>query len=189
MLADRMVLVGDHCQLQPVVRSPLAARSGMRESWFERLCLAHPVSVKRLCRQYRMCRQINAVTSSLVYGNRMVCGSPAVAQARLQLDRAALQAVVKKATADASTVDPSAANWLVSALQPACPFLFLNTSNLPAPESQQAAGFSGKGRYNSTEVRLVMLRRRGSKAINSYLTTVYSLTHLPLLLSFLSHSL
>lgn len=51
--AQQVILVGDHCQLGPVVLSKKAANAGLSQSLFERLVIlgAHPV---RLQIQYRM---------------------------------------------------------------------------------------------------------------------------------------
>lgn len=44
-LGKRFVLVGDHYQLPPLVRDPVAKRSGMDTSLFLRLSEAHPHAV------------------------------------------------------------------------------------------------------------------------------------------------
>ena len=49
----QVVLVGDHCQLGPVVLSKAAARAGLGQSLFERLVLLG-VRPSRLTVQYRM---------------------------------------------------------------------------------------------------------------------------------------
>ena len=61
--ADRFVLVGDHQQLPPVVRSGGA----LSTSLFERLAEGHPDAVVLLDRQYRMNQRIQAFPSAEFY--------------------------------------------------------------------------------------------------------------------------
>eukprot|EP01065_Artemidia_motanka_P026286 TRINITY_DN3121_c0_g1_i1.p1 TRINITY_DN3121_c0_g1~~TRINITY_DN3121_c0_g1_i1.p1 ORF type:complete len:1053 (+),score=275.66 TRINITY_DN3121_c0_g1_i1:93-3161(+) len=51
--AEKVVLIGDHCQLGPVVLSKEAATAGLSRSTFERLVLLG-IAPSRLCVQYRM---------------------------------------------------------------------------------------------------------------------------------------
>ncbi len=61
--ADRVVLVGDHCQLPPVVR----AENDLSRSLFERLIEEHPDAAVKLERQYRMAQAIQAFPSKEFY--------------------------------------------------------------------------------------------------------------------------
>lgn len=51
--AAQLILVGDHCQLGPVILNKAAARAGLSQSLFERLMLLG-VKPVRLAVQYRM---------------------------------------------------------------------------------------------------------------------------------------
>jgi len=62
--ADRFVLVGDHCQLPPVVR----AENDLATSLFERLIEDHPGAAVALEEQYRMAQAIQAFSSREFYG-------------------------------------------------------------------------------------------------------------------------
>lgn len=77
--ADRFVLVGDHHQLPPLVRSHDARKGGLDESLFKRLCNTHPEAVVDLKSQYRMNEDIMLVANELVYSNKLSCGTPEVA--------------------------------------------------------------------------------------------------------------
>ena len=55
-LCDHVVLIGDHKQLQPVIRYPPAKRSGMSTSLFERYAEHFPDLLITLDTQYRMVR-------------------------------------------------------------------------------------------------------------------------------------
>ncbi|KAF5092734.1 hypothetical protein D0Z00_004437 [Geotrichum galactomycetum] len=69
--ADRFVLVGDHFQLSPLVKSTEAQAGGLDVSLFKRLNDSHPEAVVHLEHQYRMCEDIMAVSNKLIYGGRL----------------------------------------------------------------------------------------------------------------------
>ena len=52
-MGNRLVLVGDHYQLPPLIKDPTAKQSGMDVSLFLRLSEAHPHSVS-LCVFYSL---------------------------------------------------------------------------------------------------------------------------------------
>ena len=83
--ADRFVLVGDHFQLSPLVKSTEAQAGGLDVSLFKRLNDSHPEAVVHLEHQYRMCEDIMAVSNKLIYGGRLKCGSEAIAKQRLTI--------------------------------------------------------------------------------------------------------
>lgn len=84
-LATTFVLVGDHYQLPPLVRNTTAKELGLAESLFKILCEAHPQSVVELTKQYRMCADIMSLSSDLVYNGKLICGTEAVANQKLDL--------------------------------------------------------------------------------------------------------
>lgn len=83
--AERFVLVGDHHQLPPLVRSRDARKGGLDVSLFRRLCEAHPEAIVDLNQQYRMNEDIMLLANDLVYQNKLVCGTDQVAKQRLEL--------------------------------------------------------------------------------------------------------
>lgn len=74
-LADRFVLVGDHEQLPPVVRS----ENELQTSLFERLIETYPDASVLLDRQYRMPQRIQAFSSSEFYDGKLRPANGAVA--------------------------------------------------------------------------------------------------------------
>ena len=62
----QVILVGDHCQLGPVVMCKKAARAGLSQSLFERLVVLgiRPI---RLQVQYRMHPELSAFPSNIFY--------------------------------------------------------------------------------------------------------------------------
>jgi len=94
---SRLVLVGDHCQLPPVVPDEIVVppltpaiadlgldpTRGQRQSLFERLASRTPDSVLTLGEQYRMCGPISDLVSQTFYNGRLRPGSPSVASRRL----------------------------------------------------------------------------------------------------------
>ncbi|XP_020577562.1 DNA replication ATP-dependent helicase/nuclease DNA2 isoform X2 [Phalaenopsis equestris] len=117
MLASTFVLVGDHYQLPPLVQSTEARENGMAVSLFCRLSEAHPQAISALQSQYRMCAGIMELSNTLIYGNRLRCGSLDVANAKMKL----------------SLVEPIKW-WLKEVLDPNKSVVFINTDMLPAPE-------------------------------------------------------
>jgi DNA replication ATP-dependent helicase Dna2 len=114
--ADRFVLVGDHYQLPPLVRTDAALAKGMAVSLFKRLAEAQPHAVRHLCSQYRMNSQIMALSNALTYSGRLRCGTTAVAEATLDLPTL-------------SSTWP-AQDWRARALAPSQPVVFLDTDGL-----------------------------------------------------------
>ncbi|KAL8229689.1 hypothetical protein R6Q57_014589 [Mikania cordata] len=117
MFASMFVLVGDHYQLPPLVQSTEAKENGMGVSLFCRLSEAHPQAISALQSQYRMCAPIMDLSNALIYGNRLRCGSPDVANAKLEY------------TSSTSTL-----LWLKKVLDPLRQVVFINTDLLPGLE-------------------------------------------------------
>ncbi len=78
-LADRFVLVGDDCQLPPVVREATA----LETSLFERLRDMYPDTATFLDRQYRMAQRIQAFASREFYDGQLRPATAAVAGQRI----------------------------------------------------------------------------------------------------------
>jgi DNA replication ATP-dependent helicase Dna2 len=78
-LADRFVLVGDHEQLPPVVRS----ETELGQSLFERLVEEHPEASVLLDQQYRMAQRVQAFPSREFYDGALRPASGDVAGQRL----------------------------------------------------------------------------------------------------------
>jgi len=78
--ADKFVLVGDHLQLPPLVKSTAARKGGLEVSLFRRLSEAHPHAVTDLAQQYRMNEDIMLLSNKLVYQDKLKCGNEEVAK-------------------------------------------------------------------------------------------------------------
>ncbi|MGH0117381.1 UNVERIFIED_CONTAM: hypothetical protein FKN15_033476 [Acipenser sinensis] len=156
--ADRFVLVGDHQQLPPIVQNTEARALGMDESLFKRL-ERNSDAVVHLNVQYRMNSKIMSLSNKLVYEGRLECGSERTASGVVQLPgRSSLELELTAGCAESS--------WLKETLEPNHPVCFLNTVEVPAPETAEQGGIS-----NVTEAALVrcivtMLLKAGCKASN-----------------------
>lgn len=117
--AQRFVLVGDHNQLPPLVRSSDAQKLGLNESLFMRLTEAHPKAVIKLSYQYRMCRDIMNVANSLVYNGELSCLSDDVFKAKL---------VPTAPTKQQATLLP----WVRNVVDPNRHVVFCNTDTMAA---------------------------------------------------------
>ncbi|XP_053547814.1 DNA replication ATP-dependent helicase/nuclease DNA2 [Bombina bombina] len=118
--ADRFVLVGDHQQLPPLVQSSEARDLGMSESLFKRLEI-NQEAVVHLTVQYRMNRQIMALSNKLVYEGRLECASDKVSSAVVQLPL--LQALSQEMPFRSGRET----EWVRNVLEPSNPVCFLNT--------------------------------------------------------------
>ncbi|KAG2574315.1 DNA replication ATP-dependent helicase/nuclease JHS1-like isoform X2 [Panicum virgatum] len=119
MLATKFVLVGDHYQLPPLVQSSEARENGMGVSLFWRLSEAHPQAISALLCQYRMSSGIMELSNSLIYGNRLCCGSLEIANAKLKFSgRETVQLKLKEI------------------LNPDRAVIFANTDQIPALEAK-----------------------------------------------------
>lgn len=115
------VLVGDHYQLPPLVQSVQARDGGLGVSLFKRLSEHHPEALVCLVHQYRMNRDIMFLANSLIYNHRLTCGSLDVANAQLVLPH------WEQIAMDDRT-------WLLPAISPSQPVVFLNTDGCGADE-------------------------------------------------------
>ena len=77
MGVKQVVLVGDHCQLGPVVMSKVAAKAGLTRSLFERLVLLE-IRPIRLQVQYRMHPALSEFPSNMVSLIIMLCFCPLI---------------------------------------------------------------------------------------------------------------
>jgi predicted DNA helicase len=68
---ERVILVGDHHQLPPTVKSERAAREGLRETLFEKCIQRHPAAARMLTVQYRMHEHIMGFSSEHFYGGKL----------------------------------------------------------------------------------------------------------------------
>ncbi|KAJ0051987.1 hypothetical protein Pint_00019 [Pistacia integerrima] len=117
MFASKFVLVGDHYQLPPLVQSMEAQENGMDISLFRRLSEAHPQAISALQSQYRMCQGIMELSNALIYGDRLRCGSPEIADAKIEVSNL-----------------KSCSSWLKEVLNPNRPVIFINSDMLAAFE-------------------------------------------------------
>jgi predicted DNA helicase len=141
--ARRAILVGDHKQLPPTILNPEAAESGLQYTLFERLARHHetdpeaPGSIRSLLRtQYRMHETIMGVSSCRFYDGRLV------ADASVRHHTLADLGVTREAL-------PAAHRDI---LDPAAPFVFVDTRAVDAPERQRSGSHS---RENPREAALV----------------------------------
>ncbi|KAA3464206.1 DNA2-like helicase [Gossypium australe] len=100
-------------------QSTEAREKGMGISLFCRLSEAHSHAIAPLQSQYRMCQSIMELSNALIYGDRLRCGSPEIANAKLKF-----------------TKPISCSSWLKIVLNPSKPVIFVNTDMLPALETR-----------------------------------------------------
>ncbi|KAJ6259113.1 DNA replication ATP-dependent helicase/nuclease dna2 [Drechslerella dactyloides] len=153
-MAKKFVLVGDHFQLPPLVRSQEAKAGGLDVSLFKLLSDSHPESVVNLEHQYRMCEEIMALSNYLIYEGRLKCGTEKVAQSSLRIPDIGALSNLHRASATpqggklcGATVEVPC--WIRDMLQEDVKARFLNTDLVVAPEERK-----GDRIYNPTEAEL-----------------------------------
>ncbi|XP_063396497.1 DNA replication ATP-dependent helicase/nuclease DNA2-like isoform X1 [Mytilus trossulus] len=121
--ADKFVLVGDPKQLPPVMQSREARGLGMDLSLFDKLDGVGGTCELNL--QYRMNRQIMALSNVLVYDGLLQCGCDAVASGQLEMD-----------------TDHISEIWLNQVFKgtPYKATIFIDTSEVQAGESKDNSG-------------------------------------------------
>ena len=122
--AKTFVLVGDHYQLPPIIKSPEALESGEYESLFKKLSEKHPNSVVQLGIQYRMNKEIMSISNELVYNHRLKCGSIEVEKQRLSLP------TISKIPSPSTKSN----HWLLNVILADHPVIFVNLDKVPALE-------------------------------------------------------
>ena len=80
---DHFVLIGDHHQLPPLVKSRQACQEGLATSLFEVLAEKYPQAVAYLTIQYRMNKPIMDVANKLMYSGRLRAADAAIENQRL----------------------------------------------------------------------------------------------------------
>ncbi|KAJ2158175.1 DNA replication endonuclease-helicase Dna2, partial [Coemansia sp. RSA 552] len=152
--ARRFVLVGDHHQLPPLVRSSVARDSGLGTSLFRHLCEAHPLRVVRLDHQFRMSADIQRLSNALIYDGHLRCGSLRIAQQRIAY--AVDPRVALRSWPFVNATRPpklELLDWSLRALDPAATAVFLDTDALPY--ARECRPDSGDSVANDCEARIV----------------------------------
>ncbi|TRM57387.1 AAA domain-containing protein [Schizophyllum amplum] len=122
-----------------------ARKGGLEVSLFRRLSDAHPEGVVDLTHQYRMNSDIMTLSNTLIYSNRLRCGSEEVANRSLVLPNSSLL--------DSLHADEASAQqcWLRSLLAESSKAVFVDTDGIPAHDSRV-----GDLVQNETEASLVV---------------------------------
>ncbi|CAG8477198.1 11131_t:CDS:2 [Funneliformis caledonium] len=146
--ADRFLLVGDHNQLQPLVRRTEAIKKGMEKSLFKMFTEIHPNAVANLRYQYRMNEEIMNLSNSIIYDSNMLSGSTITAQTRLCIPRWNEGFLSQFHDPEYYCCHESC--WLKDVIDPERPLIMIDTDNLLTKE------FVSNGKYqNDMEVILV----------------------------------
>lgn len=69
--ADRVIFAGDHCQLPPTIKSPVALRGGLGQTLMETIAENKPETVRLLNVQYRMNEVLMRFSSDWFYGGKL----------------------------------------------------------------------------------------------------------------------
>ncbi|KAL5511792.1 DNA2 [Sanghuangporus vaninii] len=126
--AEKFVLVGDHFQLPPLVKSKEARKGGFDVSLFRRLSDAHPRSVVDLTYQYRMNEDIMLLSNKLIYSGRLKCSSSEVSKRSLHIPNVRRH--------DCHCGNEGSTCWLNRIMNESCKAIFVDTDDVPAFDSR-----------------------------------------------------
>lgn len=151
-ISNVFVLVGDHLQLPPLVKSEKAKEMGMDHSLFSDLAKAHSDAVISLTYQFRMNAKIMLLANELIYHNLLKCGNDFVANGKLILlgypdclKNLALDCGIKKSNID----------WISDIIDPNREVVFLDTDGAQeAPvELEQRPGKAIMSSYSGDHMK------------------------------------
>ena len=117
--ADMFILVGDHMQLPPLVKSGVADEGGYGISMLMRLAEGFPDAVAKLTMQYRMNEDICQLSNIIAYKGLLKCGNDFIRHQKLD------QSLSNKF----SMIDPIYKPWMECAINPNQPVVFLDTDD------------------------------------------------------------
>ncbi|CCJ30384.1 unnamed protein product [Pneumocystis jirovecii] len=146
---EKFVLVGDHYQLPPLMRSIDTADQDMKTSLFKHLSDANPIAIVNLEYQYRMNKDIMLLSNTLIYNGKLKCGDEKTACKFLEYgDFYILDKLHSKKNCEyICNINEC---WIKKILEPGLSVIFANTDYVPAPESRK-----GDRIQNDIEVELL----------------------------------
>lgn len=148
--AEVFILVGDHFQLPPLVKNPMAKSKGLEISLFKLLSEEHPSSMVSLTRQYRMNEEIMSLSNSLIYNGQLKCGNEDIANLTLKIPNGINLDFYHSTSPDKESIC-SRRCWLKDVLSDERKVVFVDTDKIDAQES-----ITGSLVQNKVEAQLVV---------------------------------
>jgi len=151
--ANTFVLVGDHYQLPPLMRSSEARNSNL-SSLFKHLSEAHPEAVSYLKFQYRMNKDIMKISNQLIYNFKLRCGTEEARHFLLELpEPEKLDEIHHFSTQVSNDIKCPGDKgcWLKHVLNPKNSVIFLNTDSLNCTENNNTNLI-----FNETEAEIAL---------------------------------
>jgi len=151
--AKTFVLVGDHYQLPPLMKSSEARNSDL-SSLFKHLSEAHPEAVSYLKFQYRMNKDIMKISNQLIYNFKLRCGTEESRHLLLDLpEPEKLDEIHRFSTQVSNHAICSGDNncWIKHILNPKNSVIFLNTDSLSCTEDSNSNLI-----FNETEAEITL---------------------------------
>ncbi|PVV04497.1 hypothetical protein BB560_001002 [Smittium megazygosporum] len=172
--AKKFVLVGDHFQLPPLLKSRHffdQSEDMAAESLFKILIDKHPSAVSELDVQFRMSNNMQYLPNVLVYNNRLKCGSAKVAYSKLNLPYYPLTSDIflQKEASETQYLISGLNNrhsasayirlveWLNSILDPSKPVLFLSTSSSKIKADFFETSSGSDSLFNNGESKMISI--------------------------------
>ncbi|KAL4456949.1 hypothetical protein ABPG74_014587 [Tetrahymena malaccensis] len=92
-ISDKSILIGDHKQLQPLVKNEEAGKKGLSISLFERICQKFPSCSIKLLDQFRMNNTIMELSNIMVYEHQLKAFDNNIGNSIIQIKKDELQKI------------------------------------------------------------------------------------------------
>ncbi|EAR99439.2 DNA replication helicase Dna2, putative (macronuclear) [Tetrahymena thermophila SB210] len=96
LICDKSILIGDHFQLQPLVKNEEAGKQGLSISLFERMCNQYPLCQVKLKSQFRMNNKIMELSNIMVYNNQLKAFDDNIGNRKIKINEDDLKRITNK---------------------------------------------------------------------------------------------
>ncbi|EWS73491.1 DNA replication factor DNA2 (macronuclear) [Tetrahymena thermophila SB210] len=96
LICNKSILIGDHQQLQPIIKNEEAGKLGYSISLFERMCNQYPSCYIKLKNQFRMNNSIMELSNIMVYQNQLKAFDNNIGNSLMQINEDELQKIRNK---------------------------------------------------------------------------------------------
>ncbi|KAL4508408.1 hypothetical protein ABPG72_003712 [Tetrahymena utriculariae] len=96
LICNKSILIGDHFQLQPLVKNEEAGKQGLSISLFERMCNQYPQCYVKLKSQFRMNNKIMELSNIMVYQNQLKAFDDNIGFRKIKINEDDLKRVTNK---------------------------------------------------------------------------------------------
>ncbi|KAL4456950.1 hypothetical protein ABPG74_014588 [Tetrahymena malaccensis] len=96
LICNKSILIGDHFQLQPLVKNEEAGKQGLSISLFERMCNEYPQCYVKLKSQFRMNNKIMELSNIMVYENQLKAYDDSIGLRKIKINEEYLKKITNQ---------------------------------------------------------------------------------------------